>query len=374
MWKSDLWRERRFSKLGFLLNTPAKVGPWWVSSNSGYSMTFSMVKQPLQGHAGLTPTLSSVLVFWTLSGLVSSAEAESFLCLMWQFKIQSLVQPLVFVFFYNSLGPQTTPPPYIYSGRAHLSKSSTVVNSPRTSYHQKSHGDNRDSEESQALPAVQQALPHASLQENPTGHQGQVSSDMFLYLQIRWKALVYNIFCSFSYSIKCKFGMTFTKGEAITPFLVLKIPKRIVSTIQTYYFGFTFSQNDSASRLRCPKAIFLEKKQASRKAFFAQLSPGFGFLQLCLCCSLNLNYLHLCHLLQLSSTLWNSSMQVSGLVNGMILLAEQMGYSAKNTAKGSFWMKYLFVKQCTFRSIRTIHNFHLNLENNLVNIWYVLDC
>ena len=27
-----------------------------------------------------------------------------------------------------------------------------------------------------------------------------------------------------------------------------------------------------------------------------------------------------------------------------------------------------------FRIIRRIHNFHLNLENNLINIWYVLHC
>lgn len=133
MWKSGLWREKRFSKLVFLLNIPSQVGPWCVSSNAGYSMTSSMVEQSLLGRVGLTPTLSSALVFWTFSRLVSSAEAESFLCLIWQFL--SLIQPMVYIFFYNSLGPQATPPPYIYSGRSNLSKSSIVVNSPRTSYH-----------------------------------------------------------------------------------------------------------------------------------------------------------------------------------------------------------------------------------------------
>lgn len=174
---------------------------------------------------------------------------------------------MVYVFFYYSRGPQATPPPRIYSGRAHLNKSSITVNPPRTSYHQKTYGDNRDSEEPQAVPAVQQALPHASLQDNPTGHQGQMSSDMFIYLKIRWKALVYNIFCSFSYSIKCKFAMTFTRGEVIVLFSVLKIPKRNVSTIQIYHFGFTFSQNDSASTLRCPKAVFLKKNKPVGKHF-----------------------------------------------------------------------------------------------------------
>lgn len=368
-WKSRLWREERLSKLGFLLKSPSRVEPWWVSSNSGYPMTSPMVEQPLLGHVGLTPTQSSALVFWTLSGLASSAEAESFLCLMWQFKAQSLVQPVVYIFFYYSRGPQATPPPRIYSGRAHLNKSSITVNPPRTSYHQKTYGDNRDSEEPQAVPAVQQALPHASLQDNPTGHQGQMSSDMFIYLKIRWKALVYNIFCSFSYSIKCKFAMTFTRREVIVLFSVLKIPKRNVSTIQIYHFGFTFSQNDSASTLRCPKAVFLKKNKPVGKHFLHS-----SRLDLASCSSVFAAVLTwiICTYATLSSwaaTLWNSSMQVSGLVNGMILLAEQMGHSANNTAKGSFWMKYLFVKQHSFRSIRTSHNFHLNLENNLVNIW-----
>lgn len=201
-----------------------------------------------------------------------------------------------------------------------------------------------------------------------------MSSEMFIDLEIRQKALVYNIFCSFSNSIKCKFGMTFTKGEVITLYLVLKIPKRNVSTIQTYYFGFTYSQNDSAGRLRCPKAVFLEKNKPVGKHFLHS-----SRLDLASCSSVFAAVLTwiICTYATFSSwaaTLWNSSMQVSGLVNGMILLAEQMGYSANNMARGSFWMKYLFVKQCSSRSIRTVHNFHLNVENNPVNIWYALDC
>lgn len=144
-------------------------------------------------------------------------------------------------------------------------------------------------------------------------------------------------------------------------------------TIPSYYFCFTLSQNDSASRFRCPKSVFLE----NNKSVGQQFSHNSG-LYLASCSSVfaaDLTWI-ICTYATLSSwaaTLRNGSVQVSGLVNGMILLAVQMDCSDNNMAKRRFWMKCLFVKQCSSRLIRWIHNLHLNLENNLINIWYALN-
>lgn len=134
------------------------------------------------------------------------------------------------------------------------------------------------------------------------------------------------------------------------------------------FFFFMFNQNDSATRFRCPNTI-TGIKQPSKIVNFCTALAWLWF-------PADLTWI-ICTYAPLSNraaTVCNGKHAHTGIsewddfIRSANILQQQQGGQVN-------FFNWMFNWQIgSFRIIRRIHNFCLNLENNLINIWYVLDC
>lgn len=171
-----------------------------------------------------------------------------------------------------------------------------------------------------------------------------------VYLEVWWKALLQFKTSSAPSRIKLSGSLEWHFNVRSQLGFVLKMPKGNVSNnakLLLLYLAKMTQQVDSDALKLC---FWRVTRQQDNKFLH---SSSLGLVSCSSVSAADLTWI-ICTYALLSNwaaTLWNGSVQASGLVNGIILLALQTDYGANNMAKWSFWMKCLFVKYAVSESL-----------------------